>query len=68
MLCITKNAAIKMVKKNAINSWRESGRNHTVRLIHQEQQIYHTREQELSLEQGHAFFVQRETQEKICVL
>ena len=57
-----------MVKKNTVDSWRESERNHGVRLIHQVQQLSHTREQKLSLEQNYAFFVERETQQKICVL
>ena len=57
-----------MVKKNTVDSWRESGRNHGVRLIHQVQQLSHTREQKLSLEQNYAFFVERETQQKIYVL
>ena len=68
MLCITKNATIKLVKKTTINSWQESGRNHTVRPIHQVQQLSHTREQKLSLVQSHAVFVERQTQQKICVL
>ena len=37
MLFITKNAMIKLVKKNTIDSWQESGRNHAVSLIRQVQ-------------------------------
>ena len=68
MLFITKNATIKLVKKNTIDSWRESGRNHEVRLIRQVQQLSHTREQKPSLQQSYAVFAERETQQKICVL
>ena len=67
MVFITKNTTLKLVKKNTIDSWRESGRNHAVRLIRQVQQLSHTREQKLSLEQSYAFFVERATQQKICV-
>ena len=42
MLVITKNAMIKLVKKNTMDSWRESGRNHAIRLIRQVQQLSHT--------------------------
>ena len=56
---ITKNATIKLVKKNTINSMRDSGRNHAVRLIRQVQQLSHTREQKLSLEQ-------RDLTENLC--
>ena len=66
MLFITKNSTIKLIEKNTTKSWRESGRNHAVRLIHQVRQLSHTREQKLSLEQSYAFFVERETQQKIC--
>ena len=68
MLFITNNATINLVRKNTIDSWRELGRNHAVRLFGQVQQLFHTREQTLSLEQSYAFFVERETQQKICVL
>ena len=61
MLFITKNTTIKLVEKNTNESWRESGRNHAVRLIRQVQQLSHTREQKLSLEHSYAFFVERET-------
>ena len=44
MLVITNNAMIKLVKKNTMDSWRESGRNHAVRLIRQVQQLSHTKE------------------------
>ena len=43
-------------------------RNHAVRLIRQVQQLSHTREQKLVLERSYAFFVETETQQKICVL
>ena len=32
----------KLVKKNTMDSWRESGRNHAIRLIRQVQQLSHT--------------------------
>ena len=66
MLFITKNTTIKLVEKNTTESWRESGRNHAVRLIRQVQQLSHAREQKLSLEDSYAFFVERETKQKIC--
>ena len=66
MLFITKNATIKLVKKNTIDSWQESGRKHAVRLIRQVQQLSHTREQKLSLEQSYAFFAERDSTENLC--
>ena len=50
VLFITKNATIKLVKKNKIDSWKESEINHAVTIIRQVQQLSHTREQKLSLE------------------
>ena len=63
-----KNATIKLVKKNTIDSWQESRRNHEVKLIRQVQQLSYTRELKLSLEQSYAFFVERDTQQKVFAL
>ena len=58
----------KISQKNAIDSWQESERNNTVWLICQVQQLSHATEQKLSLEQSYPFFVERVTQQNICVL
>ena len=43
------------------------GRNHAVRLIHQVQQLFHTREQKRSLEKSHVFFVcERDSIGNLC--
>ena len=55
MLFNTKNATIILVKKKTVDCWRESGRTSS-------------REQKLILELSYAFFVERETQQNICVL
>ena len=62
-----KNATIKLVKKNTIDSWQDSGRNHAVRLVRQVRQLSHTREQKLSLEQSYPFYVERDSTENLCV-
>ena len=46
----------KIGRKEYNRLWRDSELNHAVRLI---QQLSHTREQKLSLEQSYAFFVER---------
>ena len=55
MLFNTKNATIILVKKKTVDCWRESGRTSS-------------REQKLNLELSYAFLVERETQQKMCVL
>ena len=65
MLFITKNTMIKLVKKNTIDSWQESGRNHAVRLICQVQLPHKRTKTELGTEL-YIFCGERDPTENLC--
>ena len=65
MLFITKNAMIKLVKKNTIDSWQESGRNHAVSLIRQVQLLHKRTKTELGTDLC-IFCGQRDSTENLC--